>query len=340
MSALSPEKIQQIKEFSDCFILHPQVKTVFSDFDDLRNNRQFQRDQQCMLLTGDTGVGKTHLIEHYKKQVEASQAYSREKMPILITRISSNRGLESTLCQILADLELFGSELRKKRGYKVDLTRKVVNSLVRAEVELLIFNEFQELIEFKTIKERQIIANALKFISEEANVPIVLVGMPWAEQIAEEPQWSSRLVRRRKLEYFNLLTDPKYFLQYLMGLARKMPFSEPPKLEDKHIATALFAACRGENRALKHLLTEALKAALAEDADNITIEHLSNAYNKTIPLDSTHPENPFTLSLEKIKLAFVESNSRYQPNAMTPEDMLVPREFSKPLTLLEWQNQG
>ncbi|MEI8612693.1 TniB family NTP-binding protein [Shewanella sp. PP-He15 brown] len=267
MKTLSPTQIEQLGKFSDCIVMHPQLITIFNDFDELRFNRTFQSDQQCMLLTGDTGVGKSHLINHYKKQVLASQKYGRESIPVLVSRISSGKGLDATLTQMLMDLELFGSHQRKKHGYATDLRKKLVDNLVKAKVELLIINEFQELIEFKTVQERQLIANAFKYISEEARVPIVLVGMPWAEQIAEEPQWSSRLVRRRKLEYFSLQKDSKYYRQYLMGLAKYMPFAEPPKLEDKHVAIPLFAACRGENRILKHLLLEALKNALLADAN-------------------------------------------------------------------------
>ena len=263
MNALTEIQIEKLRNFSDCIVMHPQIKTIFNDFDELRLNRKFQTDQQCMLLIGDTGVGKSHTINHYKKRVLASQNYSRNTMPVLISRISRGKGLDATLIQMLADLELFGSSQIQKRGYKTDLTKKLVESLIKAQVELLIINEFQELIEFKSIQERQQIANGLKFISEEAKVPIVLVGMPWAATIAEEPQWASRLVRKRKLEYFNLKNDSKYFRQYLMGLAKKMPFDEPPKLESKNTTMALFAACRGENRALKHLLSEALKLALS-----------------------------------------------------------------------------
>jgi energy-coupling factor transporter ATP-binding protein EcfA2 len=180
MKNLSSAQIEQLQIFSDCIVLHPQIKTIFNDFDELRVNRNLQSDQQCMLLTGDTGVGKSHLINHYKKLTLASQNYGRESMPVLVSRISSGKGLDATLTQMLMDLELFGSHQRKKRGYATDMRKKLVDSLVKAKVELLIINEFQELIEFKTIQERQLIANALKYISEEAKVPIVLVGMPWA----------------------------------------------------------------------------------------------------------------------------------------------------------------
>ena len=130
MKTLSSAQIEQLQMFSDCIVLHPQVKTIFNDFDELRLNRHFQSDQQCMLLTGDTGVGKSHLINHYKKRVFASQNYSRQSIPVLVSRISSGKGLDATLTQILMDLELFGSHQRKKRGYETDLTKKLVGQSI------------------------------------------------------------------------------------------------------------------------------------------------------------------------------------------------------------------
>ncbi|WP_298940849.1 TniB family NTP-binding protein [uncultured Psychromonas sp.] len=333
MNELSELQLEQLRVFSDCIVMHPQVKTIYNDFDDLRLNRMFQTDQQCMLLTGDTGVGKSHLINHYKKRVLATQNNSRETIPVLVSRISSGKGLDATLIQMLADLDLFGSSQRKKRGYKTDLTKKLVESLIRAKVELLIINEFQELIEFKTLQERQLIANGLKYISEEAKIPIVLVGMPWAEKIAEEPQWSSRLVRKRKLEYFSLQKDSKYYRQYLMGLAKSMPFAEPPKLEEQHTAVALFSACKGENRSLKHLLTESLKLALSHN-EVLDKKHFITAYDKLYLANSeTHLNNPFKQKLEDILISEVEKSSKYDPNAIDPEYRLVGRIFSKSKTL-------
>jgi hypothetical protein len=330
MNALTEIQIEQLRNFSDCIVMHPQIKTIFNDFDELRLNRKFQSDQQCMLLIGDTGVGKSHTINHYKKRVLATQDYSRNTMPVLISRISRGKGLDATLIQMLADLELFGSSQIKKRGYKTDLTKKLVESLIKAQVELLIINEFQELIEFKSVQERQLIANGLKFISEEAKVPIVLVGMPWATKIAEEPQWASRLVRKRKLEYFSLKNDSKYFRQYLMGLAKKMPFDEPPKLESKNTTMALFAACRGENRALKHLLSEALKLAVSCN-EYLENKHLITAYDKFDFFNDKELlefKNPFEQDAKDIVIYEVIKSSSYNPNALDPEDMLTGRKFA------------
>ena len=328
MRALTLNESEQLKNFSECLVEHPQVKEIYQDFDDLRQNRTFQSDQQCMLLIGDTGVGKSHLINHYKKRSLATMNTSSQKVPVLVSRISSNRGLSSTLIQILEDLELFGARHRGTKGHDNVLIKTVVDNLVRADVELLIINEFQELIEFISTKERQIIANALKFVSEEAKVPIVLVGMPSSEQIAEEPQWSSRLIRRRNLEYFSLKHKRKYYLQYLMGLAKKMPFEYPPKLEEPHLSIAIFSACRGENRALKHLLLEAIKMSFVKNKIELDKECFKDAYYAIHGRNIKN--NPFIQEMNEIEISEVLESSRYNSNAMSQDEMLIPRVFSEP----------
>ncbi|WP_413693839.1 hypothetical protein [Psychromonas sp. KJ10-2] len=119
-----------------------------------------------------------------------------------------------------------------------------------------------------------------------------------------------------------------------MGLAKNMPFDEPPKLEEKYSTLAIFSACKGENRALKHLLTEALKQALIckEYLEN---KHFIFAFDKLYPSGSnsfsqqkTTIENPFKQDIKDIKIYEVSKNSSYNPNAIDPEDTLTGREFS------------
>lgn len=341
MNQLTEIQYEQLKQFNECIVMHTQVIAIFNDFDELRQNRKLQSDQQCMLLTGDAGAGKNHLINHYKKKVLATQSYSRTTIPILISRISRGKGMDATLIQMLADLELFGSSQRKKRGYETDLSKKLVESLKKSQVELLIINEFQELIEFKTRKERQDIANGLKYISEEAQVPIVLVGMPWAEIIAEEPQWSSRLARRRNLDYFSLKKNKNYFIRYMKGLAKRMPFDEIPHLEEKNILAAIFSVCRGENRSLKLLMSESLKLALQSN-ESLDKKHFSLVFEKFEFLGKKAQiqikkkavkgkdkdkeiviDNPFTQNLKDIDISEVIKHSQYHHNAIDPEHKIT-----------------
>ncbi|GIU32580.1 TniB family NTP-binding protein [Shewanella schlegeliana] len=317
-------------QFSLCYIEHDHVKNIMDELDSLRSRRLLSKDQQCILITGEAGTGKSALIDHYKDKALASQLSCRQT-PILVTRISAKRDLDSTLVQMLHDLELFGTSQYKRRGFATNLEQKLVNALKRTKVELIIINEFQEILEYKSKQERQAIGNSLKYISEEAQVPIAFVGMPWAEQICEDPQWESRLIRRRKLTHFHYIDNVKrkYYLSYIKGLACRMPLAFPPDFASPDLSARLFAASNGENRLLKELLIEALICALNQKSNTISIRHLISAYSRLFP----EQPNLFEIPIENLKFKEVESASRINSDMQTVDQLTIGPKYTKPMAL-------
>ncbi|WP_259398831.1 MULTISPECIES: TniB family NTP-binding protein [unclassified Pseudoalteromonas] len=191
---LTDKQKEKLNEFRDVFIEYPIITTVFNDFDRLRLGKGLAGEKPCMLLNGDTGTGKTALIKQYKERHLPQFINGVMNHPVLVSRIPSNPTLESTLAELLKDLGQVGSTERKLRINGTRLTTSLIKCLKTSGTELIIIDEFQELIEHNQGKKRREIANRLKYINDEAGVSIVLVGMPWAEKIADEPQWSSRLL--------------------------------------------------------------------------------------------------------------------------------------------------
>ena len=331
MNTLSELQQRQLSEFKDCFVEHPILTKIIEDFERLRFNHRLGGDQQCMLLTGDTGSGKSHLINYYSKRFPSQRRRNVITKPLLVSRIPSKLTLEQTITQLLTDLGQFGTEYRKGRSNELALTESLVKCLKLCETELIIINEFQELIEFKSLQDRQLIANRLKFISEETSIPIVLVGMPWATTIADEPQWASRLICRRVIPYFKLTDGVEVFVRFLMGLALKMPFKVTPKLEDKHTTLALFSASSGEIRKLKHILNEAVKVALIVGAETLEKKHMAEVVTMLFP----DKPNPFLQRINEIECREVQSYSRYDPNGFSQDEKLIATRFTKNMTLTQ-----
>lgn len=67
--------------------------------------------------------------------------------PVLVSRIPSNPTLESTLAELLKDLGQVGSTKRKLRVNGTRLTTSLIENLKTCGTELIIIDEFQELIE-------------------------------------------------------------------------------------------------------------------------------------------------------------------------------------------------
>ena len=332
MYELSKDKEDKLTAFINVFVEHPILTTIIEDFDRLRYNKKLGGEQQCMLLTGDTGCGKSSVINHYFARSKVDNS-AREAMhiPVLVSRIPSKPSLDSTITELLKDLGHFGSNYsnQRMRLNAQGLTETLILHLKSCGTELIIINEFQELIEFKSGRNRQEIANRLKYINEEAKIPIVLVGMPWAEHIGNEPQWSSRLAIRRKIPYFKLSQNPQYFVQFLMGLAKKMPLKVAPDFKDKKMVFALFSASSGCLRKLKIILNEALKLALIEDAPTLTTQHLSKIY-ETYGFDDS---NPFNLDVEELTAREVLKYSSYDIGAACDDEALIPTIYTDKLPI-------
>ena len=324
--------IKAASDFSQCYIEHPHVKHIMKDLDKLRARRLLSKDQQCILIIGEAGTGKSALIDHYKAKSQMTNNTTKT-VPVLLTRISAKRDLDSTLIQMLQDLDLFASGQYKRPGFATNLEQKVVNTLKRAQVELIIINEFQEILEYKSRQDRQAIGNSLKYISEEAQVPIAFVGMPWAAQICDDPQWASRLIRKRELKPFYFIDANKreYYLSYLKGLAERMPFDTAPDLASPAIATPLFSATNGGNRFLKELLEEALIISLEQQDNTISLEHLTLAYGALMP----EATNLFQLPIEELKFQELEKSSRINFEIKTLNQLTIGPKYTNPLSINE-----
>ncbi|MGF1728484.1 ATP-binding protein [Photobacterium kasasachensis] len=337
MFDLTDSQLKQYSAFRECFVEYPQLTEIYSTFDRLMFNGSVGGEQESLLLTGDAGCGKSALIDNYVGRY-ASKRQRWADMPILKTRIPSKVREQNTLERFLLDLDSEGSNRSRRRKAEGALTEGVIKTLIRKNVKLIIVNEIQELIEFKDAEERQTIANTFKMISEEGKVSFVLVGMPYSNLLADEPQWNSRLGWRRHLDYFRLykkdgnsekLVPDKqgktHFAKFVSGLAVRMGFNERPNLTSDDILLPLFSLCCGECRPLKHFLSDALLNALCDSSNTVNKAILEKTFRNKYPYADV---NPFNCSLEQLEIRELATESKYDKDAQYKEDKLVDRTFT------------
>lgn len=353
MLNLSEKQHSQLKQFDNCFVEYPNISDVYKIFDRLRFNKSLGGEPESFLLTGETGSGKTALINNYLARFEDKTRWADQA--ILNTRIPSHVKEQNMLTQFLVDLASKSCGRSLKRRNDIALASAVVRELRQKSTELVILNEIQELVEFSTQKDRQAIANTFKYISEEAGVSFVLVGMPYASLIAEEPQWNSRLSWRREINYFKLLKqfklnnkkEPQYeidveqkthFAQFVAGLASRMGYTQTPKLTNNDLLYPLFSMCSGECRKLKHFLRDAMMTGFYEGKETIDKSVLSQTFALKFP----YLDNPFSCDLKDVKLHQILTNSAYNTQALSPEEKILPPRFTDilPLSMLLTKRNG
>ncbi|MEY8215518.1 MAG: TniB family NTP-binding protein [Colwellia sp.] len=262
-------------DFYNVFLNTENAQQVFSKLDHCRKMVKRGSEPRCLLVTGPSGVGKSFIFKEYVKQNPKTKKVGGYDIPVLLTRIAEKPTIADTAFKMLEDLEQgFIASLKDART----LVTMLKGLLVRCNTKIIIIDEFQELVEFKTIEEIINIANWLKHLSCDANIPIVLTGTMWSQSILEEAQWSSRMMYRIELEYFcyeeRSMTE---FRRILIGLARRLPIKTALDFNEDKIAIPILLITEGSFRHLKWFLEDAVEFAEDEDAESLTKYHLISA---------------------------------------------------------------
>ncbi|EDM65299.1 putative transposition protein [Moritella sp. PE36] len=321
----------KLETFKQSYVDRDIWSQCIATFKLLRENKKLGGEQLCMLITGDTGVGKTSLLKHYELMVANELNNPKDIPAVLISRIPANPNIETTVLELLKDLGDFGTAYRLKDKKALNLIEALIKLLIKKKTELIIIDEFQELIENASVSNQAEIGNRLKQISESSGVPIALIGMPWAARIAEDPQWASRLMFRKQLDYFKIIDKEKRseYINFLVSLSRELPFERKTNLGVKEYAFPLFSATCGEPRKLKNLILFATKIALENGDLQLTKAHLSQFYRSLYQNET----NPFELELNDIEISEVSEYSKHNRHVKDASEAITPTKFTDKLTI-------
>ena len=258
-----------------------------------------------MLVTGDTGAGKTSLIEYYQKKRPKLENQYASKIPILSTSLPESSTSVKAAQQLLYDL---GDPFYSKSDNIIELTAKLVTLIKNCQVEMIIIDEFQHMIEFKTKKVLTSVADWLKILIIKIKIPIILVGLPYSELILQaNKQLAGRFLLRQTLAPFRIKSkdNRKSFLSFLNAIDRGLPFESISNLADLKVAKAIYIASKGNLRNLMVLINYAVKNSLKKGEINLSIESLIYAAD-LLNITST---NPF--KLKSIELGDIIEPSKY-----------------------------
>lgn len=278
---------QALKEL---FVERAPTTALARLIDKMRTDRDALSEPTCMLITGETGVGKSTFLQHYAAQHPRRREAGCLVQPVIYEELQSKTTILSAAKALLRKLD----DPTQGKGGLADLTHRVHHQLRAQRVEAVILDEFQHIVETGDITVNRV-ADWLKQVAKAANVPFVMAGMPTAARVIKDhEQFAGVTPYRHTLDQFDYASQKgrNAFREFLALVDTQLPFDGVAGIADKECAENLFHATGGRLRPLMRLVKQAALHALGRGSANIGQVDLAYGYEEIEPADPT-ADNPF-----------------------------------------------
>ncbi|GAC27861.1 TniB family NTP-binding protein [Brumicola pallidula] len=312
------------------FLTYDSIKADFDALMDDSENVLLTATGKCAIIAGDTGTGKTMMatkfVDRYnelsvdkQRGFKSIEAHGKMTPCARFVNAPSNMNRLDLLRNILAAL----GEPGIPSGSEKEMRQRVDTQIRNENVKVLVFDEFQQVLEKVSNKSARHIADFLKNLMDEHGIFMIFCGTERTTEILEHnEQFASRCTRVILKRHFSLANKTNYavFRGFLYTMQMRHEISGI-RLADPENALAIYAATNGDLRKISWLLLNACKHACSTNSSSIRKIDFSETYvpptnpklkstkykngNVTVVKIDKHLQlsNPFKTNLKSLKEA-------------------------------------
>lgn len=249
-----------------------------------------------LLLVGQSGAGKTTLIEHYRDKFPNELRPEQTIVPVLIVQtpaMPTVKNLAEAILHALCDPDV-------NKGSTEEKTRRIFKLLQACRVELLIIDEFQHFSDTRRRSVANQVADWLKSVLNVAQIPVVVVGLPRAENVIHlNEQLARRFSSGFELRPFSFHTGEGQ-LEF-RGLLKTIHSHIPVQCVEFHeanLALRFFVATNGLIDYIAKIIDEAVQIAGRRGIPYIDWSILAQAFEESVWRNVPKNLNPFNPDAE------------------------------------------
>lgn len=276
---------------NETFIPRALCDELIATMDLVRRNMREGAEPTSITFVGGAGVGKSSILKNYVAGEPVTQAIEDgcivRKRPVLYVAFPESMSLgdagDLTLRALLGPAAPQGRRAR----YGI-----LPEQLFLQGVELMIFDDFQHVLEKGAEKTRTATRDWIKYLTKQTTIPALLAGMELINEIVSADDQVDQLTPYRfELPRYGYKTadEKKDFRDFLAELDRNLPFDHLAHLADPDRARRLHMASGGVLRPFCIFLRRAADFAIEENAGCIRDRDFARAYDKVGQI----AENPF-----------------------------------------------
>ena len=294
-----PRRRPETEAFLRKTILHPMFQDALKICE--RVHRTYGYQPMGAMILGNSGLGKTTIVKHYANKFTRGSSEDTLKQTILMCNIPAVATTKGLAAELLAKL----GDPAPDKGTEQALYRRITKLAKARGVEMIILDEIHHLLPENSMKQTRTVANSIKNLMSNLEIPILLVGLETASVIGiEHEEFQRRFASIFTLKAFNIRTEQTaaYFKQYITQVetALKDVGVASIPLTSTDMLLRIFLASRGKPALVSALVEEALENRIEDSG--LDMGSFAEAFdNRIYSVSIGFRDNPFRLTPSELK---------------------------------------
>jgi len=237
---------------------------------------------QGLALVGESGTGKTSLLESFESKHEPIRRDDGMEVPVLRATVPSGPTVKSLAGKLLEALNAPDPE----RGTENEKSRRLRVLMKKSGTRMVMIDEFQH---FYDRGKRQIMHNVadwLKVLIDDTRTTLVVAGLRSCRNVIDEnEQLARRFLAPIQLPRFSWteVGQRSQFICILKAFHKEIAEQfEVPAFHSEQMAFRFYCSTGGLIGYLANLLKQTLRNAAVEDREVIRLDDLATAHAQSV----------------------------------------------------------
>jgi len=291
--------VQRLQQVEDILIRHARFNALWAELDYCAQFGLAVRTAEppCLAILGNTGAGKSTLMDAWIAQAPREETPERSVIPYLSALIPAKASIKGAAAAFLRKL----GDPNPDRGTEWSQIGRLLHLIRECRVQMLFVDEMQHIVDKNTERVLHHVSDFLKTIIIETHVPMILIGRQGEANpvLKANSQLARRVGSPRILEPFAWDRTKPETIQEFRVLLHQIDAALPldrSGLAEEQMAFRFYHATRGYLGWMMQMIRYAASAAIQRDCSRLHLELLAEAYQARIAGTALGfgRQNPFT----------------------------------------------